>query len=56
MVEVAGEFALRGGILDVFPLDAAEPVRLEFFGDDLESIRSFNPETQRSLERGNRSR
>ncbi len=51
VVEVAGEFAVRGGILDVFPLDASEPVRLEFFGDEVESIRSFNPETQRSLER-----
>ena len=48
VVEVAGEFALRGGILDVFPPDASEPLRLEFFGDELESIRPFDPETQRS--------
>ncbi|HEX8201393.1 MAG TPA: transcription-repair coupling factor, partial [Isosphaeraceae bacterium] len=51
VVEVAGEFSLRGGILDVFPPDLAEPVRLEFFGDDVESIRPFDPETQRSLGR-----
>ncbi|RUL88049.1 transcription-repair coupling factor [Tautonia sociabilis] len=49
VVEVAGEFSLRGGILDVFPLDRAEPVRIEFFGDDVESIRPFDPESQRSL-------
>jgi transcription-repair coupling factor (superfamily II helicase) len=49
VVEVAGEFSLRGGILDVFPPDRAEPVRIEFFGDDVESIRPFDPETQRSL-------
>src|SRR4051794_12058749 len=51
VVEVAGEFSLRGGILDVFPPDAAEPVRIEFFGDEIESIRPFDPETQRSLDR-----
>jgi transcription-repair coupling factor (superfamily II helicase) len=51
VVEVAGEFSLRGGILDVFPPDASEPVRIEFFGDDIESIRPFDPETQRSLDR-----
>jgi transcription-repair coupling factor (superfamily II helicase) len=49
VVEVAGEFSLRGGILDVFPIDSADPVRIEFFGDDIESIRPFDPETQRSL-------
>ena len=42
VVEVAGEFSLRGGILDVFPPDAAEPVRIEFFGDEVESIRPFD--------------
>ncbi|MBX6313851.1 MAG: transcription-repair coupling factor [Isosphaeraceae bacterium] len=51
VVEVAGEFSLRGGILDVFPPDAGEPVRIEFFGDDVESIRPFDPESQRSLDR-----
>jgi transcription-repair coupling factor (superfamily II helicase) len=51
VVEVAGEFSLRGGILDVFAPDATEPVRIEFFGDEVESIRPFDPETQRSLDR-----
>ena len=51
VVEVAGEFSLRGGILDVFPPDATEPVRIEFFGDEVESIRPFDAETQRSLDR-----
>ncbi|MDR3632823.1 MAG: transcription-repair coupling factor [Isosphaeraceae bacterium] len=51
VVEVAGEFSLRGGILDVFPPDSTEPVRIEFFGDEVESIRPFDPETQRSNDR-----
>jgi transcription-repair coupling factor (superfamily II helicase) len=51
VVEVAGEFSLRGGILDVFPPDATEPVRIEFFGDEIESIRPFDAESQRSLDR-----
>ena len=45
-----GEFALRGGILDVFPLTEPWPVRLEFFGDELESLRGFDPLTQISRE------
>ncbi len=48
VVEVAGEFSMRGGLMDVFPIDALEPVRIEFFGDDVESIRPFDPESQRS--------
>jgi transcription-repair coupling factor (superfamily II helicase) len=48
-VELPGEFSVRGGILDVFSADAEVPCRLEFFGDDVESIRQFAPETQRSL-------
>ncbi len=51
VVEVAGEYSLRGGILDVYPPDASEPVRIEFFGDEVESIRPFDPETQRSHDR-----
>ena len=51
VVEVPGEFSLRGGILDVFAPDASEPVRIEFFGDEVESIRPFDAETQRSLDR-----
>ena len=45
-----GECALRGGILDIFPLNSPWPVRLEFFGDDLESLRYFDPITQISRE------
>ena len=45
-----GELALRGGILDVFPLTSPWPVRLEFFGDELESLRYFDPLTQMSRE------
>ena len=48
-VEVAGEFSQRGGIIDVFSPDAEAPFRIEYFGDDIESIRQFSPETQRSL-------
>ena len=44
-----GDFAVRGGIIDVFPPGADMPIRLDFFGDTLESIRSFDPESQRSL-------
>ena len=43
-----GEFAIRGGVIDVFPPGAEEPVRLDLFGDVLESIRAFDRETQRS--------
>jgi transcription-repair coupling factor (superfamily II helicase) len=45
-----GEIALRGGILDVWPLTSPWPVRLEFFGDELESLRHFDPLTQISRE------
>lgn len=48
-VEYAGEYARRGGIIDVFAPDADDPVRLEFFGDELESARLFSAATQRSL-------
>jgi transcription-repair coupling factor (superfamily II helicase) len=51
VVEVPGEFSLRGGIFDVFPTDAADPLRIEFFGDEIESIRPFDVESQRSLEK-----
>jgi transcription-repair coupling factor (superfamily II helicase) len=44
-----GQFAVRGGILDVFPSTGREPVRLEFFGDEIESIRAFSAFTQRTL-------
>jgi transcription-repair coupling factor (superfamily II helicase) len=45
-VSQKGEIALRGGILDVFPPTSPWPVRLEFFGDELESLREFDPQTQ----------
>ncbi len=48
-VESPGEFGRRGGILDVFSPDAEAPHRLEFFGDEIDAIRQFSPETQRSL-------
>jgi transcription-repair coupling factor (superfamily II helicase) len=49
MVENRGEVSVRGGIVDLFPISAELPFRLEFFGDELESIRRFEPETQRSV-------
>jgi transcription-repair coupling factor (superfamily II helicase) len=48
-VELPGEFSRRGGILDVFSPDSDSPMRLEFFGDEIESIRQFSASTQRSL-------
>jgi transcription-repair coupling factor (superfamily II helicase) len=48
IVEMPGQFTRRGGILDVYSPEADRPVRLEFFGDEIESIRKFDPETQRS--------
>lgn len=45
-----GEFSLRGGILDIFPPHLEKPVRLEFFGDQIESIRVFDADSQRSVE------
>lgn len=48
-VREVGEFAVRGGILDVFVPGSDEPVRLDFFGDTLESIRSFDPANQRTI-------
>ncbi len=49
LVERPGEFARRGGIVDVFSPDAQAPVRVDFLGDEIESVRSFDPATQRSL-------
>ncbi len=45
-----GEYAVRGGILDVYPSGEGDPVRLDFFGDTVETIRRFDPATQRSTE------
>ncbi|MES1262404.1 MAG: transcription-repair coupling factor, partial [Acidobacteriota bacterium] len=52
-VEGAGEYSIRGGIIDVFSPDQAQPVRMEFFGDEIESIRRFDPESQRSIHKLN---
>lgn len=48
-VREPGEYAVRGGILDLFPAGLDQPVRFDFFGDSLESIRAFDAETQRTL-------
>ena len=48
VVRDIGDYAVRGGILDLWPSTHSEPVRLDFFGDTLESIRSFDAQTQRS--------
>jgi transcription-repair coupling factor (superfamily II helicase) len=48
-VELVGEYSVRGGILDVFPAEADKPVRVEFFGDSIESMRRFDVESQRSV-------
>jgi len=48
IVEMPGQFTRRGGILDIYSPEADRPVRFEFFGDEIESIRKFDPDTQRS--------
>ena len=48
VVEHRGEFAVRGGIVDLFPSTARRPARVDFFGDDIESLREFSPATQLS--------
>jgi transcription-repair coupling factor (superfamily II helicase) len=49
MVELPGQFAMRGGIIDVFSPEALRPVRIELLGDTVESVREFDPRTQRSV-------
>ncbi len=49
MVELPGQFATRGGIVDVFSAEAPRPVRIELLGDTVESVREFDPRTQRSI-------
>lgn len=51
IVAQPGQFSRRGGIIDVFPATESVPVRIEFFGDEIESMRRFDAATQRSLER-----
>src|SRR5215204_2159777 len=48
-VEERGQFAVRGGLVDVFPATGREPLRVELFGDEIEQIRAFSPFTQRAL-------
>lgn len=49
-VELKGQYSIRGGILDIYPVDAPSPFRMEFFDTEIDSIRTFDPFTQRSLE------
>ncbi len=49
VVEEAGQFSRRGGILDIFPVSAVYPVRIELFGDEMETVRHFDPATQRTV-------
>lgn len=55
-VDQPGEFATRGGILDVFPFSGEYPIRLEFFGDEIDSIREFDADSQRSISFLNQAR
>lgn len=48
--EAPGQFSFRGGIIDIFPLTEENPVRIELWGDEIDSIRSFDAESQRSIE------
>ncbi len=48
-VDERGQLAVRGGIVDIFPTTGREPLRVEFFGDEIESVRAFSPFTQRAL-------
>lgn len=50
-VQAHGEFAVRGAILDIYPMGSREAYRIDLFDDEVESIRSFDPETQRSIDR-----
>ena len=50
VVEAAGQFSRRGGIIDVFPIATPFPVRIELFGDEIDTMRTFDPATQRSIE------
>ncbi|MBS3811716.1 MAG: transcription-repair coupling factor [Halanaerobiales bacterium] len=49
MVESPGQFSIRGGLLDIYSLVYEDPIRIEFFGDEVDSIRFFNVESQRSI-------
>ena len=49
LVENQGDISIRGGIVDVFPLGYDSPLRFEFWGNEIESIREFDPLSQRSI-------
>ncbi|VAW41257.1 Transcription-repair coupling factor, partial [hydrothermal vent metagenome] len=50
VVEAAGQFSRRGGIIDIFPIATPFPVRIELFGDEIDTMRYFDPATQRSIQ------
>ena len=50
LVEGQGQFAKRGGIFDIFPINCKNPIRIEFFGDNVDSLRAFDPMSQRAVE------
>jgi len=49
-LERPGEFSVHGGIIDIFPVDAIDPIRMELFGDEIDSLRLFDVESQRKIE------
>lgn len=49
LCEAPGQFSVRGGLIDIYPLNASAPVRVDFFGDEVEALREFDPTTQRTL-------
>ena len=49
-VEQRGHFAVRGDILDIYPVNSDHPIRIEFFGDEIDTLRFFSVENQRSIE------
>lgn len=51
MVSAPGEFSVRGGIIDIYPLTSADPIRIELFDAEVDSIRTFSLEDQRSKEK-----
>ena len=51
MVEAPGQFSRRGGIVDVWPSNVRRPIRIELFGDEVDSLRTFDPSTQRTMDR-----
>ena len=51
LCEEPGQFAVRGGLVDIYPVNGREPVRIDFFGDEIEDVRSFDPTSQRTITR-----